>query len=47
MTTLSRRRVRLGYALLVAAYFLVQIYRGSPAAVKSFLEAELGLSSLQ
>lgn len=47
MTTLSRRRVHLGYALLVAAYFLVQIYRGSPAAVKSFLEAELGLSSLQ
>ena len=47
MTILSRRRVRLGYALLVVAYFLVQIYRGSPAAVKSFLEAELGLSSLQ
>ena len=35
MSSPSRRRVRLGYALLVVAYFLVQIFRGSPAAVKS------------
>ena len=47
MSSPSRRRVRLGYALLVVAYFLVQIFRGSPAAVKSCLEAELALTSLQ
>lgn len=36
-----------GYWLLVAAYFLVQLGRNSPAAVKADLELAFGLSRLQ
>ena len=37
----------LGFASLLMAYFLVQILRNSPSAVKLYLDAEFGLSTLQ
>lgn len=36
-----------GFVSLLMAYFLVQILRNSPSAVKLYLDAEFGLSTLQ